>query len=109
MVEENKKTLLIVEDDRDLLGMYKLSLGGDYNITPIFYEGVRTEIPKRRFDIAFLDGLHGDCINVMGRINAKKKFIVSGNCDIVKMATNENLKAVMKPVNLNKLGDILRE
>lgn len=107
MVDENKKTILVIEDDRSMLDMYETVFESDYNIVPLFYEGSRTEIPTKEFDGVILDGLNGDCMNLAERIDAERKLIISGDLDIVKEATRRGLIAEGKPIELNKIRDIL--
>ena len=108
MVGTDKKTLLIVEDDSRVLEMYEMELGKRYNVTSVFYTGEKTKIPLEKFDRAILDGLNGDCISVAGEINAEKKIVISGDCNLLQKVREKGLIAGEKPLAYDKLEEMLR-
>ncbi len=108
MVIEDKKLLLIVEDDQPTLEIYKEMLGEIYNVTPVCYIKGETKIPTEKFYGAILDGLNDEWGNVGEQISAKKKILVSGNLEYIKTALELGWLVLDKPFRESKLLEILR-
>ncbi len=106
MVDENKRTLLIVEDDRGVLDAYETAFGRKYNVTSVFHPN--EDIPLKYYDLAILDGLKGDCIDVAKRIKAGKTIVISGDPNMLKKADEAGLMTGEKPISCNKLEEMLR-
>jgi len=73
----DRKSVLIVEDDMDIIKNLENELGNTYNITSVYYEDDKTLIPRDKFDAAIIDGLRGKYREVGNQVNADKKIIFS--------------------------------
>ncbi len=107
MVIENKKSLLVVEDDRLMLEFYGEMLGDIYDVTPVYYIKGETKIPTEKFHRAILDGLNNEWGNVGERISTEKKILVSGNFKYIKTASELGWLVLNKPFRGNKLLEML--
>lgn len=105
MAREDKKTLLIVEDDPYILEGYKIALERKYKITPVFYPN--EAIPREYYDLAMLDGLNGDCIDVAKRIKSGKTIVISGDPCMLQKAEENGLITEKKPISHDKLEEML--
>ena len=72
------KNVLIVDDDQEwLYDTYEpilKSLGCSYELVGC-YDADRTKFPTGKFDIALIDGLHGEWRKVVKKINASRVIL----------------------------------
>lgn len=109
MTNENRKNILVVEDDQSTLELYERFLTRmNYKVTSVLYEGEETKIPTGLFHGVILDGLYGNYQAVAEKFEAKKVFVISGNRGICEGAIKKGLKAVEKPINFSKLEEMIR-
>ena len=101
------KNVLVVEDDMETKEFYETKLGANHNITFMFYEKGSFQAPVDKFDVLIVDGLCGDYMDIVSKVNADKKILVSGDDDCREEATEAGLVSIAK--NADVLDKIMRE
>jgi ActR/RegA family two-component response regulator len=98
-----RKRALVVEDNEKVLAVIKKSLEGrGYDVTSMLYNP-SINIPTEKFDLAIVDGLNGNWIRVLADVDASRKFLYTGNGEMIKEAKKSGFEAY------SKLGKSLRE
>lgn len=89
MAEGDRKTVLIVEDDVNMLDSLKERIERQgYKVTPVFYRSPQTILPKERFDCLIVDGLAGKHMEVIEKTNAERVIVYSA-CGIAVSAAKD--------------------
>lgn len=100
------KTVLIVEDYLGLAKAYELLLKDKgYETTIATSAREALQYKERQFTLAVFDGLEGQCFEVIDKIRAERKIILSGDDLIVSRAKKMGLEAYDK---LNEGAGILQ-
>jgi len=99
------KTLLLVDDDRQILDIYaRLLKRLGYDVSTAGCVKDVEQYHERDFDIAIIDGLNGGCFDVLNIVKAKRKVIYSGDNRIVKEAEGlTGVEAYCRRVDLVKI------
>ena len=91
---DRRKSILVIEDNRDILVAYTRILEENYNVVPVLYSEC-VVIPRERFDGAIIDGLNGEWEKVAEKIN-----VISTVNKYVEGAIKKGFKGI------NRLDDL---
>lgn len=99
-----QKNVLIVEDtdiQRDSYAEFFEARG--YNVTSVSSPKDATNYLDREFDLVILDGLEGQCFDLIGILKGKRKAILTGSSQIYGQALEKGIEAHQKGfVNLKE-------
>lgn len=101
------KNVLLVEDDRGVLGFYGVIFSA-YAVKSVFYED-SPDFPKENFDLLIVDGLEGKCWDVISKVSANKKVICSSDSALIPRAKEEGVIFLQKPAMNKDLLSLLED
>jgi DNA-binding response OmpR family regulator len=109
MADERKK-VLIVEDDRTFLNLYELYLSeSGFDVTGVFYEGLGIDLPKEKYYAVISDGLLGHFRRVGLEIEAERKILVTADRRIEEMVSGDDWEIIGKSGNcFKKVAEALK-
>ena len=95
-----KTRFLAVDDDQAILKSYisYFKYCKEYELTTANSLKEAENLSGSSFDVAIVDGLEGICFELLPKINAKRKVILTGSEDIYKTAKDKGLEVYMKPI-----------
>lgn len=100
------KTALIVDDDRNVLESLERNVSDrEYGVTAASSFEEAKRYSDKIFDLSIIDSLGGKCFELYDIINAKRKFIYTGDWRIEKEAEKRNKECYPK---CKSLSDILK-
>lgn len=101
------KTILIVDDDREILRGCKLNLEDKgYVVKTAMTLWEAKKYSEEKFDLAIIDGLEGKCFEICDIINAKRKVILTGEEAYIKTAKEKGIEVYDR--SKIKIGDIVK-
>lgn len=87
------KTILVVDDDREILRSCKLNLEDrGYVVKTAMNLLEAKKYSDENFDLAIIDGLEGKCFEACDIINAKRKIILTGEEAYIKTAKEKGIE-----------------
>lgn len=91
--EAERKTVLLVDDDSGLLGIYeKYFTRKGHEVKTAMTAEETKKYSEENFDLAIIDGLEGRCFDVHDIINAKRKLICTGDIKLIEEAENRGIE-----------------
>src|SRR3989344_4034823 len=102
---QNQRTVLIVEDDGEVLEVYsKFFSRFRYVVTTATSLDEAKKYQGGRYNILLVDGLKGNCFKVCEMIDAEKKVIATGDEELAQESERRGGFIVeRKPVELSRL------
>ncbi len=99
-MNEERKRFLLVEDDKSARGTFRryFDYCPEYELSIASSVREAEELGDLEFDIAIIDGLEGNCFDLLPRLNAKRKVIYTGSDYIYQRAKEKGLEVYMKPI-----------
>ena len=99
-------TALVVEDDTMMMNSLERSLESmGYNVVLQNYLDNQSA-PEQLFDLAVVDGLGGSGIPFLKDVNAERKFLYTGDYEMVKKAKSAGLEVHMKPDSMEEILEV---
>lgn len=92
-----QKNILIVEDtdiQREAYAEFFEARG--YNVTALSSSKGALDYREKEFDVILLDGLEGQCFDLIGTLKGKRKAIVTGRSQIYGQALEKGIEAHQK-------------
>jgi len=98
MIKQRQSILLVDDDSSDLEFASRMLGDMNYDVTAVLYPDEAERYKGKRFSLAVIDGLQGDCFKVYDEVDAERRVIHTADGMIIKEAKDKGIEAVLKNI-----------